>query len=133
MADELAERYANTIPASVKGKGPPPEVQQLQGQLQQSQDAIVKLTQQLNDKEKDINIRSFEAESKRITALGNSGPAITPDQIQPLVKQAILEMLMGGSPEGANAQGQQMPAEQTQAPQQPPMGQPMPIQPGMQQ
>jgi hypothetical protein len=133
MADELAERYANTIPASVKGKGPPPEVQQLQGQLQQSQDAIAKLTQQLNDKEKEINIRSFEAESKRITALGNSGPAITPDQIQPLVKQAILEMLMGGSPEGAGGQGQQMPAEQPQAPQQPPVGQPMPIQPGMQQ
>ena len=133
MADELAERYANTIPASVKGKGPPPEVQQLQGQLQQAQDAIVKLTQQLNDKEKEINIKAFDSESKRITALGNSGPAITPDQIQPLIRQTLIEILTGGPPEGANGQGQQMPAEQPQAPQQPPMGQSMPMQPGMQQ
>lgn len=133
MADELAERYANTIPAAVKGKGPPPEVQQLQGQLQQAQDAIVKLTQQLNDKEKDINIRSFDAESKRIQALGNSGPAITPDQIQPLIRQTLIEILTGGPPEGAGGQGQQMPAEQPQAPQPPPMGQPMSMQQGMQQ
>jgi hypothetical protein len=131
MADELAERYANTIPAAVKGKGPPPEVQRLQGQLQQAQDAIAKLTQQLNDKEKEINIKAFDSESKRITAIGNSGPAITPDQIQPLIRQTLIEILTGGPPEGG--QGQQMPAEQPQAPQQPPMGQPMPMQPGMQQ
>lgn len=125
MADELAERYANTIPAAVKGKGPPPEVQQLQGQLQQAQDAIVKLTQQLNDKEKEINIKAFDSESKRIQALGNSGPAITPDQIQPLIRKTLIEILTGGPPEGESGQGQQMPAEQPQAPQQPPMGQPM--------
>jgi hypothetical protein len=133
MADELAERYANAIPAAIKGKGPPPEVQQLQGQLQQSQDAIVKLQKQLDEKDREINIRAYEAESKRITAIGNSGPAITTEQIQPLIRQALVDMLTGGSPEGTSAQGQQMPAEQPQAPQQPPMGQPMPDQTGMQQ
>jgi hypothetical protein len=133
MADELAERYANTIPAAVKGTAPPPEVQQLQGQLQQAQDAIVSLQKQLSEKDRDIDIRAYDAESKRITAIGNSGPAISPDQIQPLIKQTLIEMLIGVSPEDAGNQGQQMPVEQSQAPQQAPMGQQLPNQAGMQQ
>jgi hypothetical protein len=133
MADELAERYANTIPAAVKGTAPPPEVQQLQGQLQQAQDAIVSLQKQLSEKGRDIDIRAYDAESKRITAIGNSGPAISPDQIQPLLKQTLIEMLIGGSPEGAGNQSQQMPNEQPQASQQAPMGQQLPNQAGMQQ
>jgi hypothetical protein len=133
MADELAERYANTIPATVKGTAPPPEVQQLQGQLQQAQDAIVSLQKQLSEKDRDIDIRAYDAESKRITAIGNSGPAISPEQIQPLIRQTLIEMLIGGSPEGAGSQGQQMSDEQPQASQQAPVGQQLPNQPGMQQ
>jgi hypothetical protein len=132
MADELAERWAKTIPPNIMGSGPPPEVQQLQGQLQQAHDAVVHLQQQLDEKDREINIRAYEAESKRITAIGNSGPAITTEQVQPLIRQALVDMLTGGSPEGGNGSGQQMTAEQPQAPQQPPMGQPMPDQTGMQ-
>jgi len=40
----------------------------------------------------------FDALSKRITALGNAGPAFSLEQIQPLLKQAIAEALQAGGP-----------------------------------
>ena len=128
MADELAERYANAIPPAIKGNGPSPEVQQMKGQLDQAHDAIVKLTQQLEDKEKEINIKAFDSETKRVTAIGNSGPAISPEQIQPLIRQVLIEMLTGGSPEQFGGQEQSPQGGQPDASQQPPMGQPMPPQ-----
>lgn len=132
MADELAERWEKTIPPNITGKGPSQEVQQLQGQLQQAHDAVVKLSQQLDEKEKEINIRAFDAETKRLTAIGNSGPAILPEQIQPLIKQALIEMLTGGSPEAFGGQSASPQGAQPDAPQQPPAPQQTP-QPGMQQ
>lgn len=111
LADELADRWSRVIPPAVMGKGPSPQEQQLQQQLQQAHDAIVQLQQKLTDKDKDINVRSFEAETKRITAIGNAGPIITAEQIQPLIRQALLDMLTGGAPETFNPQGaQEMPS-----------------------
>jgi hypothetical protein len=127
MADELAERWEKTIPPNITGKGPDPEVQQLTGQLQQAHDAVVHLQQQLDDKDKEINIRAFDSETKRITAIGNSGPAISPEQMQPLIRQALIEMLTGGSPEQFGGQ------DASAQPDQPPMPPQTPPQPGMQQ
>jgi hypothetical protein len=127
MADELAERYERTIPPAITGKGPPPEVQQAQQQIQQLEDSVVVLQKQLDDKQEEINIRGYEATSKRITALGNSGPAISPEQIQPIVRQVIMQMLMGGSPEEFGGEGApQQPQGQEAAPQ-PDMGQQQPM------
>jgi len=125
MADELAARWEKIIPPNITGKGPPPEVQQMQGQLQQAHDAVAHLQQQLDEKEKEINIRAFDSETKRITAIGNSGPAISPEQIQPLIRQALMEMLTGGSPEQFGGQNAAPQGGQPDASQQPPMGQPM--------
>lgn len=105
MADELAERWERTIPPAISGKAPPPEVEEGQQQIKQLQDAVVQLQKKLDDKEQEINIKSYDAESKRIVALGNSGPAITPEQIQPIVQQIIMQMLMGGSPDGEGGSG----------------------------
>lgn len=123
LADELAERYARIIPPAVTGKAPPPEVQQAQGQIKQLEDAVATLHQQLTDKQQEIDIKGYDATSKRLVALGNSGPAITPDQIQPIVHQIIMQMLTGGPPEGQQApQAQPQPGQPQPSPR-PPQGQ----------
>lgn len=114
MSDELAERWSRTIPPAIKGDAPPPEVQQMQQQLQAMQNAIAALNEKLNDQSVDHEIRGYEAETKRLSAIGNSGPAITPDQVRPIFIQLMAEMLQGGSPEPAGEQQPQM------APQMPP-------------
>jgi len=122
LADELADRWSRIIPPNIKGDAPPPEVQQMQGQMQQLQEAVAQLNQKLNDKSQDIEIREYEAATKRLSALGNSDPQISVEQIQPLVMQIIGQMLQGGGMPLPTAPEQQPPVEQ-QAPDQqlPPM------------
>jgi hypothetical protein len=115
LADELAERWARTIPPTVLGDGPSPQEQQMQQQMDMLQQAIVKLQKDVSDKSADQNIKAYDAETKRITAIGNSPPAITPEQIAPAFQQLLLQMLQTGSPEGSQspinnmAQPQNMP------------------------
>lgn len=111
MADELAERWSRTIPPAVKGDGPPPEVQQMQQQMQAMQNAVAALNEKLNDKSDEMRIRAYDADTKRLSAIGNSGPAITPDQVRPIFIQLMAEMLQGGSPEPTSEQ-QPQPAPQ---------------------
>jgi hypothetical protein len=40
----------------------------------------------------------YEAETKRLVALGNSGPAISPDTIKPIVEQLLQGMMRAGEP-----------------------------------
>jgi hypothetical protein len=127
MADELAERWSRVVPPAISGKTPPPEVQQAQQQIQQLQDTIVALNKKLEDKQEDISIRGYEATSKRLSALGNSGPAITPDQIQTAVQHVLLQMLSGGSPEEFGGEGAPQQQIDLQASAQPDMGQQPPI------
>lgn len=116
MADELAERWAKTIPANIKGDGPSPTEQQLQAQLQQAHDAIVQLQQKLDNKQLDYaikidqkNIDQQDADTRRLVAEGNAGPYVTQDQVQPLIVQTIMAMLSeqrglsGGNNGGAPA------------------------------
>lgn len=123
MADELAERYERTIPPAITGKGPSPEVQQAQQQIQQLQDTVAQLQKHLTDKDAEINIRGYEATSKRITALGNSGPAITPGQIQAAVQQVLLQMLSGGPPAEFGGEGSPQQPQEPAALPEPDMGQ----------
>lgn len=101
MADELADRWKKIIPPNITGDAPPPEVTQLQGQLQQAHDAVAALQGQLTDKDKELSIKSYDATTKRLAAMGNAGPIVTADQIQPLIRQTLYSMLMGGDPEQA--------------------------------
>jgi hypothetical protein len=75
MADELAERFRNVIPANVRGEGPSPEVQQatqqieqLQAQLAAALQAAADNEQKYHDKEKENEIKAFEATTKRLDA-----------------------------------------------------------------
>lgn len=110
-ADELAERWAKTIPENIKGDGPSQNELQLQQQVQQAHDAIVQLQQKLDSKQLDYaikidqkNIDQQDADTRRLVAEGNAGPYVTQEQIQPLIMQTIMAMLseQRGLPSGNN-------------------------------
>jgi len=110
MADQLAERWAKTIPDNIKGDGPSQQVQQLTQQLQQAHDAVAQLQQKLDSKQMDYairidqkNIDAFNADTKRLTAEGNAGPYVTQEQVQPLIMQTIMSMLSTKPPGDMNA------------------------------
>jgi hypothetical protein len=124
MADEIAERWEKTIPPALRGEGPSPEVEQAKQQIQQLQDAIVALQKQLTDKDKEINIKGYDATTKRLTAFGNSGPGVDPNSIQMNVRQVLMEMLTGGGPEQFDGAAEQGQPQQHEAAPQPDMGQP---------
>jgi hypothetical protein len=122
-AANMAERAQKFLPPNVLGEQDPtndPRVQQL---MHQASDHIEKLTgelgatkQQLADKQRDLERKEhelelafrkegaeqargdYDAETKRITALGNAGPGMSMEQIQPVIKQLIADMLREGSP-----------------------------------
>jgi len=117
-ADVVAQRLNNIVPPEVKGEGLPPQVEQIMHQasdhIQQLTQQNQQLMQQLKDKEKELTIKAqdldlrfkeggaeqaradYEAETKRLVALGNSGPAVSVEQIQPVLKQLIQGMLANG-------------------------------------
>lgn len=99
LSDELAERWARIIPKNITGEAPAPEVQQMQQQMQMLQDAVVNLQKQLEDKSDETEIKAYDAETKRITAIGNSGPAIDPETLRPVLMQLIAEMMAGELPD----------------------------------
>jgi hypothetical protein len=106
MADELAERWAKTIPQNIIGNAPPPEVQQLQQQLQQAHDAIAKLQQELNDKQTDQHIKGYDATTKRLQAIGNAGPIVQREDLVPLIQQIVGDMFQDPNPESGAPQQQ---------------------------
>jgi Phage P22-like portal protein len=119
-AQALAERYRKIIPKNITGDAPDPHTEQLMHQasdhIQQLQSELQILTTKYGDKTRELDIKAghlaldqtrtavseiradFDAMSKRITALGNSGPAFSIEQIMPLLKQTILEALASGGP-----------------------------------
>ena len=117
-ADVLAERYRRTMPPNITGDAPSPQTEQLMHQasdkIQQLQQAVAVLSQKLEDKTLDqsIDIRKIEleekkvsveqqrldydSETKRVTALGNAGPGISVEQIQPVLKELLRGMIANG-------------------------------------
>jgi uncharacterized membrane-anchored protein YhcB (DUF1043 family) len=85
------------------------QIQMLQKELQDMTQKFQDKTRELDIKEGHLkhdvadtmldNLRSdYDALSKRITALGNSGPALSVEQVQPLIDQAIREALRERGP-----------------------------------
>lgn len=126
-ADVLAERYRRMIPPNILGDTPDPQTEQIMHQasdkIQQLTAMIGDMTKKLADKDKELDIKAsevkirsdemelrnkeaiatqhrldYEAETKRVVALGNSGPAISVDQIQPVVAQLMRGMLNANEP-----------------------------------
>lgn len=145
MAEELAERFARTIPDNVKGAGPTPEMQQLQQQLQAAQaqqqqtseqlasaiQALADKEKQFEQKEKDLEIKSYDVMTTRmdkfLAHLGNI------PGMQALGEQTIEQAWGDPSPMDQPADTQITPVPQAQiaAPQAIPAPNPM-AQPPMQ-
>ena len=117
-ADVLAERWRRLIPPNITGDAPNPQQEAMMHKaadtIQQLQGAVAQLTQQLKDRETEFRQKGmeldlefktkaaeqarldYEAETKRVTALGNSGPGISVEQITPIVKQLLAGMTANG-------------------------------------
>lgn len=123
-AQVLAQRWRRIIPPNILGDAPNPQqeqiMQQAAQQIEQQLAQIAKLEQEAADrarefelKEKELQFRAsdrmldnlradYKAINDRITALGNSGPGISQEQIAPLIRQAIIEASRQGGPDGDN-------------------------------
>lgn len=112
-ADILAQRWRKMIDPKLLDEEGDPRVEELmnmaQAQIQQLTTVVAEQSKLLKDKDRELDIKeaeiksknelaNYEAETKRLVGLGNSGPAITPDQIQPIVKQLFMEMLKNNKP-----------------------------------
>ena len=124
-AQVLAQRWRKIIPPNITGDGPNPQteemmhkaadqIQMLQGQLQAMVKKVEDREREFDLKERELLLKErtsaddmtmksikeirddFDALTRRITSLGNSGPAISIEQVQPLVKQVIAEALANG-------------------------------------
>lgn len=94
MADEAAERLKRMVPAQALGDGPSPEVVALQEQVNNLQQSLAASIQALADKaaeikvnQEEVQIKTFDAETKRITALLE---AFNPDALAALVAQTVM-------------------------------------------
>lgn len=93
MADEVAERLHRTIPPAILGEGPTPEMQDATQKMQHMGQMIEQLSQELQQakqghEQQEVNIREYEAETKRIAALGPVDPAL----IAHLVAEVTMQM-----------------------------------------
>lgn len=117
-AQELARRWRRIIPPNITGDAPNPQLtqamEQASAKIEQQLAIITKQTKELADKDRELDIREkevelriaeakaresredYKAENQRIQVLGNSGPAITPEQIQPVLQQLLKGMLIAG-------------------------------------
>ncbi len=133
-AQEMAERFARTIPPQIKGDGEDdPELAQAKQTMQQMQQQIEQMGQviqqfpesievlKIKNSHFDSEVKAFQAETQRLQALG---PMITPEDVQQLVMKTLQEVLMSPPLE------QEEPQMAGFEPEQPPMG--MPTQPQMQ-
>jgi len=134
-AQVLAQRWRKIIPKNITGDAIDPNIEQAMheaaNKIEQQLALITQQQKEIDDKNAELAIKEremtlkeklaghtatveaveqiradFDAFTKRMTAIGNSGPAFTPEQIKPIVEQTIKEMLQAGGP-GADTKGEQ--------------------------
>jgi hypothetical protein len=119
MADEVAERLHRTIPPAILGEGPTPEMQDATQKMQHMGQMIEQLTQQLQQaqqgkEQQEVNIKSYDAETKRLQVLGQP---LDPELVAHVATQVVMQMMQTGSPEGSPPPD---PSQQMQQPPNPP-------------
>jgi hypothetical protein len=105
-SEDLADRLQRGLPPQYK-PGPPPEVQQLQqeaqqmgqqaqqllgkadGEISELKRQVQQLTVQLKDKSADTVIKDYDAETRRLAAVGQ----IDPKALQIIVRQMVEDMI----------------------------------------
>lgn len=63
-ADKVAERIKMTLPPHMRGEGPPPEVLQMQQQMQQMQQQMAQMAQQLQAAQGQLQSKQIESQTK---------------------------------------------------------------------
>lgn len=98
MADEIAQRLHNMVPPqALTGQKPPdPQIQQLQQQMAQQHTVMTQATQENQDlksklmaMKQEMTIKEYDAETKRMTAIGGIDPAA----MMPVIRQMVSEAL----------------------------------------
>lgn len=109
MADELSERYKNSIPAEIRGEAPPPEqvalqqqlemagqqVQQLQAQLAAALQTAADYDKKAENKEKETEINAFKATTDRLKVFVDK---MSPEQAAILAAQSMGQSLADPMP-----------------------------------
>lgn len=135
-ADVLAERWRKVIPPNITGDGLDPSIEEVMqkasAQIEQLTAQLTDATKKLTDKEREQDLKAqelllkekqvsveqqrldYEAETRRLTALGNSGPGISIEQIQPLVAQLVRGMMEAGEPGSGESVGTRSTAQMAQ-------------------
>jgi hypothetical protein len=129
-AQEMADRFRKLIdPKLLQSDDKPPEMQQAEQQIEaltQELNQVVDMLQnvQKSMESQELQIKAYDAETKRISAVQQS---MTADQIQDIVMGTISAAMDTGDIMPGNIQLE--PMQQPPMDQQPPMEQPMPEQP----
>ncbi|VVE31497.1 hypothetical protein PEP31012_03702 [Pandoraea eparura] len=118
MADEVAERLHRTIPPQILGEGPTPQEQDMTQKMQQMGQMIEHLSQALQAAQADqgnqaeeTNIRAYEAETKRLAAIGKD---ISPEVVAHVATQVVMQMIQTGSPDPTMNGAPPMPPDPSQ-------------------
>lgn len=131
-AQVLAQRWRKIIPKNITGDGIDPAIEETMNQAAQQIEMqlaeIARLTKELEDRSREIAIKEsanelawtktgvaeiredFKALTERLTSVGNAGPGVSKEQLAPIIRQTILELLQAGGP------GADMPGEALLAP-----------------
>jgi len=93
-ADEIAERLARLVPPQAKGEGPPPEVMQLQQQLQTATSLVDVLTQQLGEERLKTRNQEKKTEVDEYRAISDRLKVVLPEvRINEQQMQQMMRML----------------------------------------
>ncbi len=142
MAEEMAKRLEKTLPPNLQENQGQPELppqvqqhmQQMEQQLQQLSGALENaskhaesLEQNQEIKTKELMVKAYDAETKRIQAVG---AGMTPEQVQALVMQTVQQVITTPSPAmGIQEEYQEMEQQEHQS--MPLQQQPQGLQPQM--
>jgi len=119
-AQVLAQRWRKIIPPNITGDAPNPQLEQAMhaaaDKIEQQLAIIAKLTQDLENKDRELTIKEkaqelawtktgveqiredFRALTERLTASGNAGPGWSQEQLAPVIRQTLLEIIQTGGP-----------------------------------
>lgn len=89
LADEIAERLARAVPPNLKSDAPPPEVGQMQQQMQAMHAQMTAMQAQMQEREDKSARAWFDSETNRMKAIGG----IDPQALLPIIREMVSQVL----------------------------------------
>lgn len=119
-AQVLSQRWRKIIPPNITGDAPNPQLEQAMheaaNKIEEQLAIIAQQQKELNDKDRELNIKEraqtlsetktavaeiredFRALTERLGTVGNAGPGISVEQLQPIIRATLMELLQAGGP-----------------------------------